>query len=46
MVQLGHTGGIGLGLGTLVVQVQTGEIEFADHLLQFLVSVILTPTRR
>ena len=42
LVQLGHAGGIGLGLGTLIVQVQTGEIEFADHLLQLLVSVILT----
>ena len=41
LVQLGHTGSVGFGLGALVVQVQAGEVELADHVLQLLVRVIL-----
>ena len=42
LVQLGHAGCIGLGLGTLIVQVEAGEVELTDHVLQFLVHVVLT----
>jgi len=42
LVQLGHAGGIGLGLGTLIVQIEAGEVELTDHVLQLLVHVVLT----
>ena len=42
LVQLGYAGGIGLGLGTLIVQIEAGEVELTDHVLQLLVHVVLT----
>ena len=41
LVQLGHAGGVGLGLGALVVQVQAGQVELTNKVLQFFVAVVL-----
>ena len=41
LVQLGHAGGVGLGLGALVVQIQAGQVELTDEVLQFFVAVVL-----
>ena len=41
LVQLGHAGGIGLGLGTLIVQVEAGEVELTNQVLQLFVVVVL-----